>query len=88
MGKIQILGCVLDELQGLSRNIPDAKAALALADLYETVPSQGKGDDCILEMAVQLGGIVLTNDRELIKRLKEKGVRVVSIRSGKTINFV
>ncbi len=88
VGRILVLDCVMDELRGLSNTIADAKTALALADTFEGAGSEGSGDDCIMLMAQKLGAIVLTNDRELIERLKNKGIRVISIRSGKTIDFV
>ena len=88
IGRIMILDCVMDELRGLSASIPEARAALALVGTFETVSSEGRGDECIFRMAQKLGGIVLTNDRELVERLKKNGIRVVSIRSGKTIDFV
>lgn len=88
LGKIVILSCVLDELMGLSTNIPEAKAAMALSERFETSEVQGKGDDCIAEYASQNESIVLTNDKALIAKLKSLGLRVLSIRGGKRIYFV
>lgn len=88
MGKIVILSCVLDELKGLSTRVQEARAAITLADRFQTFESVGKGDDCIAEYAIKSGGIVLTNDRALIARLKKSGLRVLSVRGGKRIHFV
>lgn len=80
--------CVVSELSGLSSNIPDAVPARLLADRFERVPSMGKGDQCVMDAAVELGAFVLTNDRKFIVMLKEAGIRVLSIRRGRKIEFV
>jgi len=59
-----------------------------MAERFEVIHTQGKGDDCIIEKAIETGSAVLTNDRGLARRLKESGIRVISIRGGKTIDFV
>ena len=88
IGKVQIPQCVIDELEGLSVRLPDARAGLMLASRFDHIPSTGKGDQCIIDLAVANGAIVLTNDRELIGLLRKKGVRVMSIRGGNSIDFV
>lgn len=75
-------------MKGISRDSPDGSAALMLADRFEIVETTGRGDDCILKIALELGASVLSNDREFVRRLKESGVRVLSIRGGKKIDYV
>jgi rRNA-processing protein FCF1 len=69
---------VLNEL----KNIKDkhSKAALKIAQKYRTIESVKRGDEAILSLAVKLHAIVITNDRELRKRLIEKGLSVVYVR--------
>lgn len=87
-GQVFVPECVLSELRGLSEDNRYAKAALILAERFYSVRSTGTGDDCIVDVATELGAVVLTNDRGLIERLKKSGVRALSIRGGKTIDFV
>lgn len=72
--------CILDELNGLSRNNLDAKTALVLLSGIEKLPSTGKGDDCILSLAKKLRCSVLTNDRDLITRLRSLNVMVYIVK--------
>lgn len=80
--------CVLNELEGLSTKLPDARTGLRLATMFGVAESEGHGDDCVLETARKLGAMVLTNDREFIRRLKNAGIPVLSIRGGRSIDFV
>jgi rRNA-processing protein FCF1 len=80
LGSFEILipMTVLNEL----KNIKDkhAKPALKLAQKYRIIESIKRGDDAILNLALKLNAIVVTNDRELRKRLLEKGQKVVYVR--------
>lgn len=58
-----------------------AKASLKLIERYEIVDTEEKrGDESILLLAKKLNGFVLTNDRELRKKLKEEGVHTIFLR--------
>ena len=73
--QIKIADCVLRELNLLT--IPEAKAALSL---FKTFPihNLGKGDaDDLLFNAAKRGAIIVTNDAELIKRIKDSKSPVV-----------
>jgi len=59
-----------------------AKVASMLARKYEIVPAVAKGDDSVIEVALRIGGIVLTNDRDLRSRLRKLGVPLLYLRSG------
>lgn len=60
-----------------------AKAALALARKYGIVETELRGDEAVLEIAAQREAAVVTNDRGLIARLREKRLPVVRLRSRK-----
>jgi len=67
--QIEIADCVLRELKLLL--IPEAKAALSL---FKTFPihnlGEGSADDLLFN-AANNGAVIVTNDAELIKRLKD-----------------
>jgi len=69
---------VLGELAGLADK--NAKAALSLARRYSIVETELRGDDAVLSVAEQRSAAVLTNDRELIRRLRERRIPVVRLR--------
>jgi rRNA-processing protein FCF1 len=65
----------------LARSIdPKAKAALALARKYQIAETDLSGDDAVIDMAERRSAAVVTNDRELIARLREKKVPVIRLR--------
>lgn len=59
----------------------NGKAALALARKYHIVETELRGDDAVLALAEQRSAAVLTNDRELIKRLRERRIPVLRLRA-------
>lgn len=81
LGEIRVMvpSSVVDELSRLQTR--EAKAALALAGKYELVETGLDGDDGVLDVAVRNEAAVVTNDRELMSRLKEAGLPVVRLRS-------
>jgi rRNA-processing protein FCF1 len=72
---------VLSELHGLKEK--HSKAALALARKYEIVETEKCGDDAVIDVAQRRSADVLTNDRELIDRLRALGIGVIRLRSGR-----
>jgi len=75
--------CVIDELSGLSKSDPHARAALKLAEKYEIIKTNAAGDDGVLEAVEKTGGILLTNDKELKKRAIARGSKVIYLRKRK-----
>jgi len=72
--------------KGMGNKNIKARAALKLIEKYDTVEVKEKtGDDAVLTLAKQTGGIVVTNDRELRKRLKEQSLSVVFLRAKKRL---
>ncbi|NYT19488.1 MAG: DNA-binding protein [Methanosarcinales archaeon] len=57
-----------------------AKVALSLSERCTIVDRAGSADDVILQLALDTGASVLTNDVGLVKRLKEVDVTVVRLR--------
>ena len=65
----------------LARSIDqEAKSALALARKYKIVETELSGDDAVMDIAVQRSAAVVTNDKELIARLRKKKVPVIRLR--------
>ena len=81
LGEIRVLvpSSVVHEISRLQTR--EAKAAMALARKYEVVETELAGDDGVLDVAVRNEAAVVTNDRELMSRLKEAGLPVVRLRS-------
>ena len=76
---------VLGELaNAVDRN---AKAALSLARKYRVIETDLRGDHAVLEMADRFGAAVVTNDKELIARVRERGLRVVRLRSSRHLEL-
>ena len=76
---------VLDELKALVDSTEDGVAAKVGLELVggrgvEVIPSSGDVDSAILEYAKNHDVIVATNDRELKRKLKEVGVKVIYMR--------
>jgi rRNA-processing protein FCF1 len=76
--EIFIPNSVLGELDNVKdRNV---KAARTFAKKYEVVHTEKKGDEAILELAEKMKAVVVTNDKELRKRLKKMDLKVVYMR--------
>jgi len=59
---------------------PHAKAAIELAKKYRLVDSHGTGDSAVLDAAISLRAVVVTNDRGLRARARAEGLDVVGLR--------
>lgn len=83
LGDLSVLvpSSVLDELSGLDD--AGAKAALALAAKYEVAPTDLRGDDGVVDVATKRSAAVVTNDRELIFKLKRLRIPILRLRSGR-----
>ena len=76
---------IIEELRLLSKQgngikRQNAKAALELINRYKIVEGKGSGDDSVLFIAKKLNGIVLTNDRNLRKRVKDASLQTIFLR--------
>ena len=88
---IVVPSSVVSELEFLSKNgkgikKSKAKASLKLIEKYETVEvDENNTDDSLVNLAKDKEFVVVTNDKELRKRLKEVFVPVVFLRSKKKL---
>ncbi len=65
----------------LARSLdPKAKAALVLARKYAIAETDLSGDEAVLAIAEERSAAVVTNDRGLIARLRERKVPVIRLR--------
>ena len=82
LGDVRVLvpGPLVGELKHLDHKY--AHAALSLARKYEIVPTVTTGDDSVVELAKKEGAYVLTNDKELRRRLRKERIPLIYLRSG------
>ena len=81
LGDIRMVvpGPMIGELKNLGNK--HVKAALSLARKYEIFHTDAAGDDAIVETAVRLNAYVLTNDKELRRRLRSLQIPIIYLRS-------
>ncbi len=77
----------IKELEKLSAKDGNAKLALKLVDRFRVLEVQSLGDDGVIEAATKYRGSVITNDRILKERLKERNIRVTSVTIGMVRRF-
>ena len=86
---IVIPSTVIEELNKLSelgkgKKKINAKSALKLVKTFEVVTTQGSTvDDSIVNIAEKLNAIVFSNDKEIRKAAKSKGLKTIILRSKK-----
>jgi len=83
---------VLKELELLSKKESDgkkkmkAKASIKLIEKYHVVNVKSENaDDSIIKLARETNGVVVTNDIELRKRLKEVSIHTIFLRAKKKL---
>jgi rRNA-processing protein FCF1 len=77
--RMVVPGPMIGELKNLDHKY--AKAAIMLARKYEILQTEGTGDDAIVEAAIRLDAYVLTNDKELKRRLRSLRIPLIYLRS-------
>ncbi len=65
---------------GKGKNKKAARIALSLLDRCKVIERNKDADDAIIDTAVEINAAVLTNDKELKKRLCSKGITTVYLR--------
>jgi rRNA-processing protein FCF1 len=85
--RIAVPQVVLAEITAMQGSVKDGPAALEFARRFDTVPTEGLGDDAIVECAKATGGIVVTGDRGLIKRLRAAGLKVLRPRQKRRLEL-
>ena len=87
--RIEVPQSVLGELDRLvARGRPNARVARAYADRFPVVPTDLKGDAALETLARDHGGVILTADGELRRRLVAKGMKVLFPRGEKHLGWV
>jgi len=91
--KVVVPSAVVDELKRLNevsrgKNRIAAGFALKLIERCDIVNTTEKGDDAILETAIKLNCLLVTSDRELIRRAVERGVDTAYLREKKKLEFM
>ena len=78
---------IVGELKRLAKQKQHAKAALKLAQSKQSFSTEAIGDDSVLELAERVGGIVFSNDKELIEKARKKNLRIIRLREGSRLDF-
>ena len=77
-------------LAGLADSRRDRTAArigLALAEGCEIMEASGEADDRLVDLALETGSAVFTNDKELKKKLSTRGVTVIHLRQRRRLEI-
>lgn len=87
LGNCEILvpGPLIGELKRSSNK--HARAAIGLAFHYKVVDTEATGDQSVIELAEKRDAYVVTNDRALIGRLRERRIKVILLRGGSHLDF-
>ena len=82
LGECQVFvpGPIVGELKRSSSK--HASAALRLLSRYTIEDTEATGDRAVIELAEKLGAYVVTNDRALIAKLRQKRIKVILMRGG------
>ncbi len=78
---------IIGELKILAKQHRTAKAALKLAMTFEHMPTRSVGDNSVLELARELKGIIMSNDKALIETARVSGIRVIRLRETARLAF-
>lgn len=82
LGECQVFvpGPIVGELKRSDNK--NAPAALRLLSRYTIEDTEGTGDRAVIELAERLGAYVVTNDRALIGKLRQRRIRTILLRGG------
>lgn len=64
-----------------------ARIGLQLAERCEILEASGGADEALIDLAVETGAAVFTNDRELKKKLSTRGVTVIHLRQRRRLEI-
>ena len=71
--EVFVPGPVIGELKRSKNKF--ARAALQLASKYSIQDTNAVGDDSVIELATKLDAFIVTNDRQLIARLRRSRIK-------------
>jgi len=88
--KIIIPKPIYNELKFLSEEGKEkkrlkARPALDLIKNFEVVDIEGKPDDSLILLAKKYGGIIVTNDKDLRKNIKNNSLKAIYLRNKSTL---
>lgn len=89
-GRFIVTESVKSELEKLERSLKGkekkaATFALKLLEVFEIVKTESEGDSSLIEAAERYGCALITNDRELKRKAKQRGVPVGYLRENKRV---
>ncbi|MFA5772448.1 MAG: PIN domain-containing protein [Thermoplasmata archaeon] len=91
LGKYRIIvpSSVISELENLSKKHRIAKTALKFSERYEIINVDKRGDEALIEIVsdAKKKTIIVTNDRELRKKLNTMNVPVIYVRSSSHLDI-
>lgn len=88
--RVMVPEVVIRELRGLaSSGRKNASAALKYAERFELLTDDSglKGDEGVLAAVQKVKGILVSSDRELIKKARTQGVRVIFLRERQKLDM-
>ena len=71
---------IIGELRKLASENREAKAALGYALTKQSMDTIKHGDEAVLELAIQLKTIIISNDKELILKARKLNIRIIRLR--------
>ncbi len=83
---------VIKELEGLKRSKESktrkiASMALEYAKRFKIIDVDKKVDEALVELGMSKNNIIATNDKQLLKKLREVGANIVYLRQKKYLEF-
>ena len=79
--KVLVPSPVIEELRSLASGNSAARNALRLAEKYGTVELEGEADKVLVDLAKDQNAVVVSNDKLVIRSLREEGLPYVRLRS-------
>jgi hypothetical protein len=81
---------VIEELKAVLEKTsdPHARSALSLATKYRCIDVEGAGDEAVLDCAISLHAVLVTNDRGLRARAQAAGLKVIGLRGKNHLEFL
>ncbi len=77
--EVYVPSSVLGEVERIAKRRWEGRAALRLASKYRVFEVENLGDEGVIEAGKKLNAYVVTNDRKLISRLVNEGIKVISL---------
>jgi len=88
--EIVVPSSVVDELRAVLEKTsdPHARSALSLAPKYRCIGVEGTSDEAVLDCAISLKAVLVTNDRGLRALAQAAGLTVIGLRGKNHLEFL